>query len=251
MEALNMAATNPSGSPPGSVRFQSASHPLPPRLLAALAVLYESYEYAQDLEASPWDFATEISGLRRLKLTNSDLRWLVGRGYVEHGVEVTLAGDLERSFQHPGRLLFGKKTCFVLARSGAALAQQLAPEGSRQVMNGDRACAPPALAIASPSPGPMPRWDRDRQELSFGPTVVRRFKIPSLDAETILAALEEAHWPARLDDPLPGDDGPKWRLQRAIDDLNRHQRPALVCFQVDASGRCVTWEARYEAARDV
>jgi hypothetical protein len=242
MDALNMAAINPAAARAAEPSFDPHPGRLSPRMVTALALLRESYEYAHDLDSSPWDFAIEIAALRRLKLSNSDLRWLAARGYVEHGVEVTLAGDPERSFQHPGRLLFNRKTCFVLSRSGAALAQQLAGDGRSLALSPNGAVDPPALVIAAPTAAQMPHWDRDRQELRVGGTVVRRFKIPAIAQETILAAFEESHWSARIDDPLPPDGEPRWRLQQAIEGLNRHQRPALVRFLGDGAGRGIVWE---------
>jgi hypothetical protein len=258
MDALNMAAISASGAPRGSDRpaaSPGAEDYLALRMRAALGVLLQAYDYARDLDTSTWDFATEIASLRRLKLSNSDLRWLVGRGYVEHGIEVTLAGSVERSFQHPARLLFNKKTCFVLSPPGAALAQELARNGDALGPGETRAPAePPMLAIAEPPLPHPPKWDRNRRELTIGSTLVKRFKIPSAAEETILAAFQELRWPARIDDPLPASDEPstKWRLQKAIEALNQNQKQPLIRFVGDGTGRGVLWEFRAEggASRD-
>ena len=249
MDALNIASLNaPSTSRPGdSSGFPDAdvAGRLSPRVRASLSVLLEAFEYAHDLDVSGWDFATEIANLRRFKLSNSDLRWLVGRGLVEHGVEVTLAGDEQRSFQNPSRLMFCKRTCFVLSTSGADLARRLAQGNALPARRDDRSLAdPPALAIASPPLPRPPKWDRDRQELRIGAAVIKRFKIPSAHEETILAAFEELGWPPRIDDPLPPCDDPsgKWRLQEAIEALNRNQTQRLLRFTPDATARGVRWE---------
>lgn len=248
MNSLNMAAISPYSAPRGSDKstdLEKADDRLSPRIRSALTVLFEAFGYAQDLGASPWDFATEISSLRRLKLSNSDLRWLVGRQFVEHGIEVTLSSDEERSFQHPSRLMFTRRTCFVLSPAGAALACQVArvnevPPLAEALL----ATEPPALAIASPPPLHPPKWDRDRQELRVGSTVVRQFKVPSLDEETILAAFEELHWAPRIDDPLQRCDEPsaKAHLQEAVALLNRNQRQHLVRFRTDGTGCGILWE---------
>jgi hypothetical protein len=248
MDALNMAAVNPPD--PSHARVHSKGpdkleNDLPPRLRAALAMLGEAHDYARDLNANAWDFATEIAALRGLKLSNSDFRWLVGRGLVEHGVEATLGGAGERTFQHPPRLVLSKRTCFVLTPLGAELAQRLARgEGLQSVAEPRAAASLPALSIASPPGPPTPKWDRNRRELRVGSTVVKQFKIPSLAEETILAAFEEAHWAERIDDPLPCNDEPssKWRLQAAIEALNRSQKQPLVRFLGDGAGRQVRWE---------
>ena len=54
---------------------------------AAIRLLHEGLFYAQDVDLPPWDFAVEIQRLRDAKVTNSDLRWLVAKGYVEHADE--------------------------------------------------------------------------------------------------------------------------------------------------------------------
>jgi hypothetical protein len=246
MDALNVAALDaPSSSHASDSSRASDEFHLSPRTREALAVLLQAYDYALDLGTSPWDFATEINTLRRLKLSTSDLRWLVGRGLVEHGIEVTLAGDGERRFQHPARLLFNKRTCFVLSPSGAALAQELSRDGAAPRLAAPRAGSdPPTLAIAEPPRAQPPKWDRNRGELRVGSTVVKRFKIPSATEETILAAFEELHWPPRIDNPLPPceESSNKWRLQKAIEALNQQQKQPLVRFFGDGTGRGVLWE---------
>jgi len=246
MDALSMAA--PSSTTRGSDRLTFDEHELRPagRIRTALATLSEAYDYAHDLDANPWDFAIEIANLRRLHLTNSDLRWLVGRGYIEHGIEVTVGGDGERTFQHPSRLMCSKRTCFVLTPLGAAWLHDSTLVDDVSANRAEPFAAvelpgPPALAIAAPPP---PRWDCNRQELRVGTSVVRRFKIPSACEETILAAFEETHWGARIDDPLPpaGDAASKWRLQQTVEALNRQQRPPLIRFYCDAAASGVMWE---------
>ncbi len=98
---------------------------LAPRIRAAILALLEAHEYGQDLDRTDWDFALEIGSLRQMNLSNSDLRWLVGRGVIDHAVEVTGPGDLERSFRQSSRLLFFRRTCFVITPQGIALAPLL------------------------------------------------------------------------------------------------------------------------------
>jgi hypothetical protein len=242
----SLKATSASSPAKSSSTYKhDAATRLSPRMRAAVGVLFEAFVYAHDLDVSTWDFATEIASLRRFKLSNSDLRWLVGRGFVEHGVEVTLAGDEQRSFQHPTRLMLCKRTCFVLSTSGATLVRRLSQGDALPAPSDDHLPSdPPALAIATPPSPQPPKWDRDRQELRLGAAVIKRFKIPSIHEESILAAFEELGWPPRIDDPLPpGDDSaPNWRLQEAIESLDRNQSQHLLRFMADASGRGVRWE---------
>jgi hypothetical protein len=62
---------------------------------------------------------------------------------------------------------------------------------------------------------------------------VKRFRVPALNQELVLAAFEEEGWPPHLDDPLPKDDDtdPTQHLQATIKRLNRHQVNHLLHFR--------------------
>jgi hypothetical protein len=77
-----------------------------------------------------------------------------------------------------------------------------------------------------------------------GELVVKRFKAPAANQETILAAFEEEEWPPRIDDPLPPspDLEPKRRLHDTINSLNRNQKKQLLRFFGDGSGMGIRWE---------
>lgn len=217
---------------------------LAPRIRTALIALLEAIDYGQDLERTAWDFAIELSCLRRMKLSNSDLRWLVGRALVDHAIEITTAGDAERSFRQPPRLMFRKRACFVLTAAGVALAREIAGrENTLHRSETHEVADHPLLTIAHPHPL-TPTWDRNRQELKVGNTVVKRFRVPAANQEAILAVFEEEHWPARIDDPLPPhrEQSPKRRLQETIKSLNRNQKNSMIRFLGDGSGQGVLWE---------
>ena len=210
-------------------------------------MLFEAQQFAAELGRKPWDFAVELSNLRNLGLTNSDCRWLLGKGLAEHVHDITLAGEHERTFQRGGRLMFVRQTCFVLTEQVAqlaALVQATEPvetnyphvietvEDLHRIVHGRRV------------EKVRPKWDRDRQELRLESRVVKQFKVPASNQETILAAFEEEGWPPRIDDPLPpqGDQDPKRRLQETIKSLNRNQKDSLIRFFGDGSGQGVRWE---------
>jgi len=223
---------------------ESSELQLPPRVERGLLTLLEARDYARDLQTSVWDFAVEIDSLREMQLTKSDLRWMIGRGLMEHAVEVTLIGDAERSFRQPMRPLFCKRACFVLTASGVAMARSLrgeteAPAG---LVLHSRTTASWAPAIKNEPL--VPKWDRDRQELRVGNVLVKQFKVPAVNQEAILAAFEEESWPPRIDDPLPPhhEQSPKRRLQETIKSLNRNQKRCLLRFLGDGSGQGVRWE---------
>jgi hypothetical protein len=214
------------------------------RVEHALVALLEALMYAEDLNCSAWDFALDISSIRRLNLSKSDLRWLVGKGFVDHAIEVTLPGDSDRSFRRPSRLSFRKSACFVLTAAGADVARSLHSAHKPATALGLTTGRLRPLMIA-PSPERLvPTWDNQRQELRVGSVVVKRFKVPATNQEIVLAAFEEEHWPARIDDPLPPrqEQSSKRRLQETIKSLNRSQKRPLIHFLGDGSAKGICWE---------
>lgn len=220
---------------------------VPARVCDALILLLESSEYAADLAESPWEFGVEYRTLQRLGLTTSDFRWLVRKRLVEHAEETTLAGEWHRSFRRGTSFILSPKTCFVLTDKGLEFARHAtttSPEAGRwpEVMH--RQPAVPRSPNAELPELSIPRWDRDRQELRLGGQLVKQFKVPATNQETILAAFEEEQWPARIDDPLPPhpEQDAKRRLHDTINSLNRNQKRPLLRFFGDGSGQGIRWE---------
>ena len=212
------------------------------RVHIALALLTEAYQYARELGQSLWDFAVEIDVMHRAGVTNSDFRWMAYKGMLDHGRETTMIGDANRSFRRGGNLSFNRRSCFVITNSGLgfALDQPTSVElksPSVEISTGTSVISRHSLNDEVPS------WDRDRQELRWGDTVVKQFKVPAPNQELILAAFQEDGWPVRIDDPLPPHPelDPKRRLHDTINSLNRSQKLPLIRFLGDGSGQGVRW----------
>ncbi len=234
------------------------------RLREATVLLLEAFEFARELERPAWDFAVEIQSLRRVGLTNNDFRWLICKGYVEHGLEITRGHESSRAFRRRKGLIFGRRTCFVLTQEGVDFSRRAIREIPRdqngQAANGKR----PDLVANNTEVNDsqldfaaklVPKWDRDRQELRLGGCIVKQFKVPALNQERILAVFEEEGWPVRIDDPLTpqNDQDPKRRLHDTINSLNRNQKRRLIRFMGDGTGEGVRWcllEPGEDAATD-
>ena len=202
-----------------------------PAIQGALQLLLEAYDTARRLNHDVWDFAVEISCLREQGVSHSQLRYLSCQGYVEHAREVTKSED-RRRFRPMGRLTLVKRSCFVLTAAGVKLAQSIETVPAHQ-QNGrpyDRRN--------------FPEWDCDRRELRFQGQVIKRFKLPSANQETILMAFQEEGWPARIHDPLPPTPqcDPKQRLRDSIKSLNRCHKKPLLRFTGDGTGEGILWE---------
>jgi hypothetical protein len=97
---------------------EQAALPINDNLRAGLALLWQAYRYAHDAGADLWDFALENDRLYETELTISDLRWLIAKGFAEHGQETSFYGDPHRSFRTSVGLNFVATTCFVLTPKG-------------------------------------------------------------------------------------------------------------------------------------
>lgn len=90
----------------------------------------------------------------------------------------------------------------------------------------------------------VPRWDAARRELEFCGQIVKRYRVPAQNQETILAAFQEEGWPRRILDPLPAtrDQDQRRKLNLTIQSLNRHHLTRAIRFGGDGTGSGVTWQ---------
>lgn len=218
------------------------------RACEGLRHLLQSQLYAEDVGADCWEFALDLAELKAVGLTSSDLRWLVLKGYAQHACETTLPGDSQRSFRPSKSFTLSKRTCFVITDAGIEAARQWIAADEIARLQTDRlptvSKAPVVVPVPEPSRSRMaPHWDSDLQELRVNGLIVKRFKVPAPNQEMILAAFEEEHWPARIDDPLPPhpDQDPKRRLHDTIVSLNRNHKSRMIRFMGDGSGQGVRW----------
>jgi hypothetical protein len=217
----------------------------------ALALLLEAHEYAGELDRDAWEFAVEIDCLHKAGLTNSDIRWLVGKQLAEHAHEMTTVEDASRRFRRIVSLKLTSSSCFVLTAAGVSFAQTVCRSTAISAATASVSASEQSLPVESrPDRSPpnhvpnVPKWDPDRRELRLGHQVVKQFRAPAMNQQTILAAFEEENWPPRIDDPLPPDPElePKRRLHATINSLNGRQKNALIRFVGDGTGEGIRWE---------
>jgi hypothetical protein len=227
-------------------------------LRAGLALLWRAYVCAQDTGANLWDFAMRSARLYETGMTSSDLRWMVAKGFAEHGEETSGYDDPHRSFRRSNGYFFNKHTCLILTSSGAAFAEHVFRENGRSpqaTLSAPAAVAGEIAALANarratsqantPAESALrPRWDATRRELSLSGLIVKRFRVPARNQETILSVFEEERWAEHIHDPLPAThdiDAPT-RLHDAINRLNRCQINPVLRFHGDGKGTGVFWE---------
>jgi hypothetical protein len=207
-------------------------------VLTALALLLDAWDGAGDLCLDPREFAVELGELYAAGLNATLVRWLIGKGYVQHLRERPARGAGARTFQVAAGLGLSRASCFVLTEAGLRLASEWAAAHRR-----------PALPAGGPGPQAaekapvLPRWDAESRKLSWNGHLVKCFRLPAVNQETILATFEEEGWPPHIDDPLRScrDVDPKARLHDAIKGLNRNQVHPVLHFGGDGRGHGVVW----------
>jgi hypothetical protein len=177
---------------------------------------------------------------------------MVAEGFADHAEETTGSGDARRTFRRGDGVFFDNRSYLILTPGGVALAERVFQEPNRSpnAMWSGLALDAPAFAAkrdilaAKKMPALKPRWDVIRRELSLAGSIVKRFRVPARNQETILAVFEEEGWVEHIHDPLPvtrNIDAPT-RLHDAINRLNRCQINPFVRFHGDGKGTGVFWE---------
>jgi hypothetical protein len=207
-----------------------------------LRELLKAYRHAQALGISPWEFAVGVPELRHSGLTETDLRWLVEKGYAEHGTEATCPQHEQRTFQRAVNLQLSEQSCFILTAAGARWAAKVAARGA----GGPAAVGETnGKANAADPDAELPSWDAAQHTLSWRGQVVKRFKEEAPCQEAILSAFQAANWEDCIEVVLPQElrADVKRRLRDAVRNLNRSVRPHLH-FSQEGCGSRVRWRPR-------
>jgi hypothetical protein len=217
-----------------------------PKLRRALGLLWEAAQYAEETSEDRWQFSVEIEELRRLELSDNDLRYLIRGRFVDHAREISRSTHNARTYRSIGGLRFTKTSCFILAEAGRGIAADQSTEPCIVTSIGSLTTRAPApYAADQDSAEAVPLWDDRRRTLFLKGQVVKRFRCVAVNQQTILSAFQEEGWPMRIDDPLSPSSSlvSKQRLGDTIKWLNRKQANRLLRFRGDGSGQGVVWES--------
>jgi hypothetical protein len=225
--------------------YSAASPPtaaFPVALHGALTLLLRAYDYAQEVDCSPCDFAVDFQTLRAHGLTKIDLKWLELKGYVQCSANRTPGERANETSPPPGSRKPAEDTQVILTDAGAAAVRS----GLARVAEGNDRVEPSAVPAQGMLTGEhlVPRWDPVRRELWVGNQLVKRYRQPAPNQERILTAFEEEGWPEYIDDPLPPEPAhdPKYHLHVTISNLNRNQLFRCLRFCGDGHGQGVRWQ---------
>lgn len=207
--------------------------------------LYQAFKYARDTNSDIWEFSVSLKEIGEAGCDFSDLRWLIRKGFVEQKRELTCDKDSKRRFEPAGELIFGQSSCFVITKKGIQFAKDLISNSScipseSKISESDGIVDTIAIECCTESP----IWEPETHKLLLGGAIVKQFKCPAFNQETVLNAFQEEGWPDRIDDPLVPhpDQNSKRRLADTIKCLNRKQRKKLITFRGDGSGEGIVWE---------
>jgi hypothetical protein len=211
-----------------------------PHLKEGLCRLWEGYVYACELRRDKREFAVEIEVLRAAGMNNNDLRWLIGKGYVQHAAQKTSEGKLRRLEHREGRLALRKGSCFLLTDAGVEFAKEVL------------ALPAPISAISAPKAqreggqdieSDVPYWNAEMHTLYWQGKTVKHFKHEAPFQEAILEAFQSCRWSRYAVVALSKEEGvnPKERLRITIKNLNRSCGGKLR-FTQEGNGDRVGWE---------
>ncbi len=212
--------------------------PISKNVNATLEILLQATRYSVDTSQDAWQFAVELDCLRKAGITSSDMRWLMGKGWVNHAYEITVKGAKTREFRGEGSKAFSKRSCFILTSAGVKTAE--AVSRSETIRSEQKS----AGEFEHSANAQIPHWDPDRRQLRLGEIAIKEFKTKSPNQEAVLAAFEEEGWPPCIDDPLTFDPkhDQRQRLRNTIKSLNRNQVNHLIQFMGDGTGEAIRWE---------
>lgn len=191
----------------------------------------------------------ELTPLLNAGLSANHLRWLVLRGYAQHGIEGRPRGKERRSFVIVNSLDFKTHSCFILTSAGAAFARQLCPAEAADTQQ------PPAGASFSPGTRSIdrketPHWNHDLRRLTFQGKLIKQIHRTAPDQVRALDKFEADGWPEWIDARSIIDEGSHFKsiLHDTISSLNRNRMSQRIRFCSTANGFGIGWTLAPQSA---
>lgn len=213
--------------------------PLSEGKIAALRLLKQANDDAEDVGDDPRQFASSKEAFAAVGATESDLLWLVKCRFAEHLQDVTRDTEAQRQF----RVLTGARlrdnSCFVLTHLGKVYVER----------NGfGPAAEAPTTSTARQQPGQPPAericWDRQRHELWVDGILAKRFKHVALTQWDVLDKFQARGWEGVLQLDPAGDHQrqPGQRVREVVAELNKSLERSLIHFRKDCASIGITYD---------
>jgi hypothetical protein len=199
----------------------------------ALSHLLEAFQTAQELGDHPSAFACQLETLTAIGISETTLRWLGAKGFLDHHLEVTKPSQKRRRFRRSDNFRFCSDSCFRLTKSGVAFAESLASRNRLPLKPADKK----RRRI-------HPHYDAHNRILFFKGRKVKELRVPAPNQELILKSFEEVNWREHMHDPLPprANVNAKQRLHDTIKRLNRSHLFRAIHFEGDGTGCGIRWK---------
>jgi hypothetical protein len=190
------------------------------RLTHVAWALWWHWQTTQLHGSDPWACALQLDTLIRSGLAEQDVGCLIGIGLVttRRAKDTDEFNGQEREHN--------SSDLFAITEKGAVFLEQH------------------CLSEIKPS------WDHDRRILSIQGQVIKVFRQPSPNQETVLNAFQEDGWVDQVYDPLYTSTtcsarDAQSRLRKTVEHLNRAQHPPSICFSVAGNGEKACWSLRH------
>jgi hypothetical protein len=217
---------------PRTLPVRESVDTLPPDARQCLAILRDAYCCAVRLGLSDWEFAIDVGTLMRQGIGPTALRLLRAAGFVKCRLECLTPNATQRAFRPLDNLALPDNACLVITPAGLEHAPEPESLAALSARNGF------ADTAAAPTMTHTPLWDY-KQTLWWGNQVIKRLRGHALRQRLVLAALQEARWPQRIDSPLPPG---KECLRQTVRHLNEHHQCRAIHFWVDEDTQSICWE---------
>ena len=191
------------------------------RVLSALRLLFDGFQYASDLGTPLFEFAVSLETMQRFAVAEIDIFWLTRKGFA-----LAFCDGAPLSAERAAD--FCPETRFIVSSEGIRYAKEVFE----------------LRLVASEPEVRVPTWDSSHRKLKLGESVVKRFHVPAPNQELILQSFQEDGWPPQIEDPIPPlrNVDQRRRLHDTILALNRCQTGKRIRFRGDGTGVGVYWE---------
>lgn len=213
-------------------------------LLAAYVELLNACWEAREQNLPARDQPVSISRLRRLGISDELLLWMLFQAHIEHLTPSATGTTHDPANEVKPSVRLTAASMFALTTTGESFADMLLALSLLPADDDEFQEAWSLLQLGQL----VPHFDGDQRIFTWGQHLIKQFRQPSPNQETLLRSAEELLWPEWMDDPLPRKPkkNPKLLLRDTIKNLNRNQLSHFVHFKGDGTGTRVGWELRID-----
>ncbi len=214
--------------------------PLSEGKVAALMLLKQALDDAEDVGKEVRQFAISKQQLIAVGAAESDLLWLITQRFVEHLRDVTADGQTQREFRAATAPALRDNSCFVLTHLGKVYIERNGLTSATRSTSGLKRSLPER------TPAKRIRWDTRRHELWVDGRLVKRFARAAPAQWAVLDTFESRGWQSPVEGGAFGsherDRGQ--RLRELVAELNKRLERSLIEFRKDCVAQRITFDLR-------